>query len=291
MKKLLIWIIAISFSCSNKLADEKKNKDLNYTEIEILKEIDLAFNGIPSSKFPNGKEGDIKYNFFIDLEHGYCETANSKIHLYANNENWAIVLEKNGYQNRGKSIEIELNYIGNCIDYPIDKYPERNYITNAKNVYLVSPKELERIENKSGSDMEQFELIDPIIKKVQIRNEMVEVNLESEKYEALGIELRKHDNPQKLIGFGELIRFLSETNPKLVSATEEEIKTQIPNDLPKLMTIDKFYHLSAYDETKEASQIETYQLIANILVKQDSSIWKPKLESNNHWSNWESGNL
>ena len=147
------------------------------------------------------------------------------------------------------------------------------------------------LKQNSTSDMEQFELIDPTIKKVQIRDEMVEIDLDSEKYEAFGIELRKHDNPRKLIGFGNLIRFLSETNTKLVSATEEEIKTQIPIDLPKLMTIDKFYHLSAYNETKVASQIETYQLISKILIKQDSSIWKPKLESNNHWANWESGNL
>ncbi len=102
---------------------------MKYTEQKILEEIDLAFKGITNSRYPKGKEGDIKYAFFLDLEHGYCETANSRIHLYADEENWAIVLEKSGFQNRGCSAEIELNYIGNCIEYPVDKHSERNYIT------------------------------------------------------------------------------------------------------------------------------------------------------------------
>jgi hypothetical protein len=86
-----------------------------FTENEILNQLDLAFKGIPSEYYPEGRPQDIKYNFFLDLEHGYCETAGNRIHLYGDSTRWAIVFEKSGYQNRGTSAEIQLDYVGNCI--------------------------------------------------------------------------------------------------------------------------------------------------------------------------------
>ncbi|MEO0728359.1 MAG: hypothetical protein AAFZ63_27685, partial [Bacteroidota bacterium] len=91
---------------------------MNFSEKEILAEIDSAFIGEPGPFFPGKKnQKDIHYNFFLDLEHGYCNTASSRIHLYADEENWAVVFEKGGYQNRAPSVEVELYYVGNCIEY------------------------------------------------------------------------------------------------------------------------------------------------------------------------------
>src|SRR5689334_12802499 len=126
MRPLLLIASLILFSCSSTSDKQHKDKSIMFTENEILHQLDLAFNGTPNEYYPEGQPGDIKYNFFLDLEHGYCETAGNRIHLYADSTRWAIVFEKSGYQNRGGSAEIELNYVGNCIDYPIDKYPERN---------------------------------------------------------------------------------------------------------------------------------------------------------------------
>jgi len=49
------------------------------------------------------------------LEHGYCETAGNKVHLYADSTRWAFVFEKCGYQNLGDRADIEHGYVGNCI--------------------------------------------------------------------------------------------------------------------------------------------------------------------------------
>ncbi|QEM06328.1 hypothetical protein DIU31_023430 [Mucilaginibacter rubeus] len=147
----------------------------SFTEKEILTQLDLAFKGIPSEYYPAGKKDDIKYNFFFDLEHGYFATAGNRIHLYADASRWAIVFEKTGYANRGGDAEIELDYIGNCINYPIDKYPERNYITNASRIILITGEEYERIQNKSGSEMEQFELVDPNANYVIVRGHKVKI--------------------------------------------------------------------------------------------------------------------
>ena len=261
---------------------------MTFTETEILDQLDKAFN---SQYSPAVRSQDIKYNFFLDLEHGYCETAGNRIHLYADSTRWAIVFEKSGYQNRGFSAEIELNYFGNCINYPIDEYPDRNYITNASNTVLIDAKEFERIENKVGKGTETFELIDPNVKEVKIRGRMLPFNNNYKDYEKVGVKVRDYDNPKKLIGFGDLVRYLNETNPAIISANEDDIRQHIPADLPKLMTINEFYYHSAYDKSVPPSTQETYKLIARVLITRDTMNWKPTQKPNNHWTNWESGNL
>jgi hypothetical protein len=276
-----------SFKCAN----NSLHKKMSFTEEEIFKQLDLAFQGIPNEYYPNGRAGDIKYNFPLDLEHGYCLTAGSKIHLYADKNRWAIVCEKSGYQNRGGDAEIELDYFGNCVNYPVDKYPERNYISNASNVVLISGEEYDRISNKEGTDYEKFELVSPSATEVNIRGKNIKIEHNLSKYIGLGIIPREDDNPKHLIGFGDLIRYINETDPSAISATEKEIKEHLPAHLPKLMTIDKFHFESVYDKKNSPSTLETYQLIAKILVTRDTSLWKPTLKANNHWSNWISGNL
>lgn len=246
------------------------NKKVNFTEAEILEQLDLAFNGIPSSHYPRGESGDIKYNFFLDLENGYLVAAGNRIHLYSDATRWAVVFEQNGYNNRGFNAEINLYYVGNCIDYPIHSYPGRKYISNLNYIRLISDEEYERISNKEGSDREQFELISPTAKDVLIRDSKVKIEHGYRKYEQVGIKLRKYNNPNKLIGFGDLIRYLNETNPGIINATEDEIKKHIPVDLPKLMTINEFHFTSIYDKEKLPSQQEMYQLIAKVLVNRDS---------------------
>jgi hypothetical protein len=261
-----------------------------YTEKNILEELDCAFNGVPGKFFPKGGGNIILYNFFLDLEHGYCETAGNRIHLYADKERWVVVFEKNGYQNRGGNADIELDYIGNCVEYIKENYDDYTYISNMGLIELITGKEYERVcKNDSGEDY--FELINPKIESIELRGKMVKIEHDPAKYKALGIEPCKYDNPDELVGFGELIKYFNETSPDLIRAQEEEIKQHIPKDLPKIMTIDKFHFSSIYDKDIPPHEQELYQLIAKVLVNGDSSFWKPTQEPNNHWSNWESGNL
>lgn len=264
---------------------------MSFTETEILEQLDLAFNGKPSNYFPKGRPEDIRYNFFIDLENGYCEVAGSRIHLYADSTKWAIVFEISGYQNRRTSAEIELLYFGNCIDYPVEKSPERNYITNSSSVILIDPSEFERIENKEGSDMETFELINNEIKEIKIRDQYIPFENNYKNYEKVGIKIREYNNPNKLISFGDWIRYLHETNPTVISATEAEIRRHIPKDVPKLVTIEDFHFVSAFETSNPPSGQETYKLLAKILITGDTTYWRPTLEPNNNWKNWNSGDL
>lgn len=285
MRLISVIAILLTLIFYNK---QTRESQMIYTENEILKQLDLAYKQEPSEYYPKVRSQDIKYNFFLDLEHGYFETAGSRIHLYANENQWAIVFEKSGYQNRATRAEIELDYIGNCINYPVDRFPDRNYISNVSSIVLIDSNEYVRIENKNGTtDVENFELIANDIKEIKVRGKLIPINNNYKDYERVGINIRDYNNPKKLIGFGDLIRFYHETNPILVSASEDEIKKYIPKDLKRLMVIDEFH----YDPDILPSKQEVYKLISKILITKDTSYWKPTLQSNNSWKNWESGNL
>lgn len=279
------------FICINLFNDQLLHYSTMYTEADILKQLDLAFKRIANEYYPEANSNDIHYNFFLDLEAGYCVIASSRIHLYADESSWAIIFETNGYQNRALRAEITLTYVGNCIEYNREEYPERTYISNTNLIELISFEEFARIENKPVGEERSFELIDADVKAIQIRDQMVAFNTNPEDYEKLGIEMREFDNPQRLISYEDVLRYFNETNPDVISATEEELRQCIPKDLPKLMTIDSFHFVSIYEEDHLPSTQETYQLIAKVLVTQDPSSWQPTQAPNNHWSNWESGGL
>lgn len=269
------------------------NQQMSISEKEILEQLDVPVNDLHDQFAQNWKSRKVKHNFILDLEHGYCETAGSRIHLFADSTNrWAIVFEKSGYFNRSTSAGIDLDYFGNCIDYPIEKTETETYLTNSNRVFLIEPDEYRRIENKDGKeDVENFELIGKDIKEIKVRDKVVPFDNDYKNYEKLGIVVRDYSNPNKLIGFGDLIRFYHETNPSLIAATENDIRQHIPKDLPKLMTIEEFHFSSIYNKGILPSQQELYQLIARILVTRDTSNWKPTQEPNNSWKNWESENL
>ena len=226
------------------------------------------------------------YNFFLDLEAGYFYTAGSRINLYGDKSRWAIVFEKSGFGNRSGRAEIELNYYGNCL-LNLDRagYEDR-YICNSKYLTLITGEAFAKIE-------EDFELVSKKATGVNVRNIELPIEQDIDKYKAKGIETQDFDNPNNLIDFQSLVRYLDEMNPESLRATNEELRTSIPNDLPLLLKIDSWHHKS-YSEHGGAkpSSYETFQLIADVLVTKDVNTWKPTLEPNNDWRNWpEAGSL
>jgi hypothetical protein len=92
---------------------------------------------------------DNPYCFFMDLQHGYFHTANSRLTLYADENHWAIVFEKNGFANRDLRILIELNFFGNCLQNMDRADAGDRYGCNAKWVTLVDRDALRDIEAES----------------------------------------------------------------------------------------------------------------------------------------------
>lgn len=268
---------------------------MGFTEKDILEELNLSYYGIPSSFYPkfNDETNIIKYNFFLQLEDGYLNIAGNRIHLYGDENYWAVVFEKSGYHNCQGNAHIELEYVGNCINYCTEKYYESTYISNNIYIELISGEEYIRICNQGGEGIEDFELINPLIEEIHIRNYTIKMEHDIKKYENFGIKVREYDNSKKLIGHMDLIRYLMEVNSDVVLATDEEVRTLIPKDIPKLMTISSYHYIPSYDEDfkKEPSEQELFNFIAKVLVTSDVRLWKPTLSPNNHWLNWESGYL
>jgi hypothetical protein len=109
----------------------------SYTEQDILNYLDKA----PQNP----------YGFFMDLDHGYFATANSRLSLFADQSRWAIVFEKSGYANRASRMEIELNYFGNCL-HNVDRGGNVNqYECNAKWFELIEPDVLNKFCGEDGA--------------------------------------------------------------------------------------------------------------------------------------------
>lgn len=237
------------------------------------------------------------YHFFIDLEHPYFFTASSHLTLYADESRWAIVFEKSGYTNRGLRGEVELTYFGNCLQNLQAQGDANGVTSNSQSFTIIDNDEIERIEN------DQDELISKNIKQVKVRNTMLDVEHSKSIYEQKDIVDTIYDNAENLVDIPSMIRLLSEEHPNLFRATDKELRTCLPADLPKLMVIDAWHH-EAYTkfehrtspterhyETmgKSPADYETYIMIADVLVSRDTSKWKPTLKPNNDWRNWREG--
>ncbi len=233
---------------------------------------------------------DIIYNFFFDLEAPTCIVAGSKIHLYSDKKRWAIVFETNGYFYNADYCGITLTYLGNCIDYDISKSGDHTYISNLVTLDLISREENKRIRNKEGDEMEQLDLISAKAHTVNVHGQNIEIIHDVTKYKELGIHISEVDNPRMLISYGDLIRYINETNPNILFATKNEIRAHLPKDLPEILTIDKF-HYTGIEKNLLPSAQELYQLIAKVLVTGDKDLYNPTQPPNSHWSNWESGDF
>ncbi len=290
----LAFLLILFINC----VPSTKKANHRFTADDVLLNLDSAFFSLHKTygyqdalKDMNSPRTTIHYTFFPDLEHGYFITAGSHINLYADSTRWAIVFEKSGYQNRGSDAEIELDYFGNCVSPVVEKYNGITYFSNMAMVELIAGEEYERIRNKADTGFDSFEFISQDAQYVMVRDKKVPIEHDSLKYTKLGIRSGGADNPKHLIGYGDLVRYLNDTDPVLLKASEKEIRKYLPADLPKLMTIDKFHFESVYNKLNQPDKNETWVLVSKILEKRDTSLWKPKLKANNHWSNWESGNL
>jgi len=254
-----------------------------FTEKEILDQLDEPFHDLHA---PSGPPWLVPprvrppHTFMLDLEHGYFKTAGSYIHLFADEERWAIVMEKNGYNTRGDCIESELVYFGNCVAQ-VGEY----------NMLMLPLIDTDEIEMREEDEEDYFELVAPEITEVKIREAYVPIENNAARLAELGITVREHNNRLSLVDFGSLARYLHAVNPDAIRANEDELRTWLPDDLPMLASIGHFHYESIYQPEVPPSAQETYQLLARMLVTRDVAQWKPTLPANNHWFNWESGHM
>jgi hypothetical protein len=229
-----------------------------FTESEILAQLD---------------DRALDFDFPM-LDNGYVALADVKLHAFADQQRWAIVIETLGYHTRAGDHDGMTNcvsYYGNCLT--------RKPGTANEDFLVVT---------RDGTDRKTFEeqtnwyLLAPV-GKIYIRDQLVDFDCSRENLEQQGIPLLEAQASGT-----HLLRSLVPKHRQLFFATEQELRRRLPFDIPCLISIDEWNHPDlASDELPSAS--ETFQLVASALCNLDPTIYSPIESPNTHWSHWPEG--
>jgi hypothetical protein len=282
------------------------------------------------SKLDNYKLG--WYCQFVELGHVYSYLIDSRLNVFkGNDDKWAIVGEKLGYNPRGGGILLDICYFGNCL-VNLERYNGQD-----TNYYTVTP-----INWDDFFETCDGEVLRPDAKFWTIRGTNVELSHNRDHYKNAGIDLSEDKAGE--IRVEEVGRLLITKHRDLLRATDEELYKSIPKHLEKILVIDEWYHrdfneieqptlseeqlrltyefnknlvggqhpldyesFAALFRQQEQSNngfnqqqwqdnrpgaYETWQLIGKVIATGDAALYKPTLEPNSHWKNWpDSGSL
>lgn len=248
-----------------------------FSKIDILSSLDSCGHENP-------------YRFFPDLEHGYFHTMGSRINLFADENRWAIVFEITGYSNKNFQVEIQLFCFGNCLINQDRAGLNNQYISNLKIFPIIDAENLDEIQDKN------FDILSDA-QYVIVRDTLLPIELDINRYKEKKIYNMNFHMPNSKVDVVALLRYLDDVNPEIFRATQKELRICLPEDIPFLMKIDKWHHkqwdfYTLSHKGPKPSSYETFQMIADILVAKDTSLWKPTLKPNNDWRNYpNAGNL
>jgi hypothetical protein len=234
---------------------------VSYAKTEILEQFDRC-------------AGD--YSFPM-LDNGYIYLGDTRLSAYRDAERWALVVEVVGYSVRTGwhyGLHNCLYCFGNCLNGSPGMAPEELVMTGD------SPDDPTFQEECSWYVRKEA-------KTVNLRGVDVPLKLSPEEFAMKGIELVE---PPHITGT-ELMRSLLPEYREQLLATEEELRAQIPADLPMILRLEDWPHPDLV-KSELPSKSETFQLLAEVLVTGDISLYSPNREPNTHWRNWpDSGSL
>jgi hypothetical protein len=235
---------------------------------------------------------------FMDLQHPYTYTANSRLTLYADDTRWAIVFEKNGYENQNGTIMLELNFFGNCLQELERGGADNRYTSNTRYLTLAD-----------GDDWDEIRLdladgVWPAATSMRLRDRTVQLPATKQHYAKWVPDIDENAAVGQPVGIPaglgrpapeDLGRYVAFEYADLCRATDAEKRLSLPGDLAEIMTVDEWHHRHYYyyrngpDQEvmgDAPSSYETFPLLAEVLVTRDPSRFRPTLPPNNHWSNW-----
>ena len=229
-----------------------------FTEAEILGQLD---------------DCALKFEFPM-LDNGYVYPGDVRLHAYADQSRWALIIEHLGYHLRAGNhdgVTNCLHYFGNCL-------PRKPGTANEDFLMVTA----------DGPDQETFqEEVNCYLRnpkgEIYLRDELVPYDCTPDSLAEKGIPT-VDEKPSGT----ELLRSLLPQYKNLLLANESELRMQLPNDLPHLISLDEWYHPDlAGDDLPSAN--ETFQMIATVLCTGEATMYKPTFLPNTHWSNWPDG--
>jgi hypothetical protein len=212
---------------------------------------------------------------FPVLDNGYVYPVDVRLTAFRDDDRWAIALEAIGFNPRSgghNGINNCLHLFGNCLRRPPGT-------ANEDFIGFTS----------SGPDGPTFddeveEFVRPEARSLRIRQAVARFNLSPETFAAHGIELQE---PPTVLAH-ELLRLLVPQHRDLVLLADAELQERLPPDLRRILRLNEWHHPDV-SGGELPSNVETFQLLADVLVTGDAGKYEPTERPNTHWRNWPDG--
>lgn len=249
--------------------------------------------------------------FFPAMHEPDCPLIGAKIRLFADKNRWAIVFERFGYQLRQRNYLGQLTFFGNCLK---GLYLHNGEASNQSYFFPVDLAEIQSLE-KEGE-------LDPEARIMKVRDQKVPVTTDPVVYRRYEIPEDNRGGGASFLRQGRL--WFAQGFGPVFCASENEIRAHLPVDLPELTTISSFHFQPYYrlqrrsittkdmdenwakfmgnslsDEGSTAqkeseafagtrpSSTELWFLVAEILAYRQPERYRPVMEPNQHWKNWD----
>lgn len=223
---------------------------------------------------------------FPMLDNGYIYPAASRLSLYANDVDWALVFETFGYSPRAGFPDLSISTISNKL---VRRNPPENFVSEkAYEKYLLNNSHFDLrlfhpITNEDWVNEEEPEFVKPV-GSIVVRNK--EINLPNlSEYKKAGIEPKETQ-----LAVFELCRYLGETHRQYVLGTEAERRVSVCDSLSEILVLNDWHHPDLASGQKP-SETETFRQLADVLQSNESWCYSTCEKPNSHWSNWPGGGL
>ncbi len=214
---------------------------------------------------------------FPGLYNLYTDTVDVRLSAYRDETRWAFIIEFLGVTDHDwcphGGIHNWLYYFGNCL--------LGNIGTENEDCICMTDDGLE-----GPTFDEEYRLqVRPEAKTLRIRGTIIPIDISPAALATKEIipEMDGH------MSASDLLRILDSDYRELLLATEEELRRRIPPDLPLILRLNEWRHpdeipTSRFDSRFGSDQLSgftrTFQMLANVLVSGDPSLYQPVEEPN-----------
>ena len=272
------------------------------------------------------------YCQFIDLGHVYSYLIDSRLNIFkGDNDQWAIAAERLGYNPRGGGIMLDIYYFGNCL-INLEHYngQDTNYYTvypiewndfndtvdgevlkpEAK-FWNIRGKQIELTHDKqdyltAGIELKEYEpgeiSLEAVGRLLITKHSDLFRATDEDLYKSIPKELKKifvidewyHRDFQEIIQptmSDEQLRATYEFNKNLVGGDYPLDYESFAFMFRQQEQSTSGFNQNQYQDNRPSSY-ETWQLIAKVIATGDTTLYKPTLKPNTHWTNWpDSGSM
>lgn len=262
------------------------------------------------------------YCWFVEMNHANSYLIDSRLNIFrAQDDRWAVVAERLGFSTSAGVVQLEIYYYGNCLKnldtynsrhtnvytvYPIDFENQQETIgdevllTEASSwlvrgqkvllsrdgmiyqnagIELRNPGEI-RVEEAArlivlqqpnlfrATDDELYKSVPADLKKILVLDEWFHLD-----FVLQPVERMTDEHIRQTYEFNKQLTGLNLTYEELKQSIRERENTQ------------EIYNKQAWMNNRPSSY-ETWQLLAQVIVANDPTRYKPTRSPNTHWKNW-----